>query len=203
MVSGTSAPETSPTLIGRLRSVPLDQEAWQDFVGIYGAHIMYWARERGLQAADAEDVTQATLLRIAKAMRDFNYDPELSFRGWLRTLARHACYDLARVRRPLMVGIDRLLTDPNLCYELANALESAFDDELLQKAMASVRLRVEPSTWEAFRLTALEQLSGAEAAKRLGVRLTTIYKSRSNVQKMLQEEVRFFESEYNVDFVPS
>ena len=61
--------------------------------------------------------------------------------------------------------------------------------------MATVRLPVEPQTWDAFRMTALEQLSGAEAAAKTGMRLTSIYKARSNVQKMLQEEVRLLENE--------
>lgn len=200
-MSGHLAPKTSPTLIGRLRVMPLDQQAWQDFVGIYGGHILNWARNWGLQEADAEDVAQATLVRIARKMQDFAYDPALSFRGWLRTLAHHAWRDLARSKRPILVDSERFLSEQCADDGLADALESAFDEELLHKAMASVQLRVEPRTWEAFRLCALEQLSGAEAAERLGMRLTSIYKARSNVQKMLHDEVRCFESECNADAV--
>ena len=46
--------------------------------------------------------------------------------------------------------------------DLAARLEEAFDLERLEMAQASVRQRVEPHTWEAFRLTALEGRSGAE-----------------------------------------
>jgi RNA polymerase sigma-70 factor (ECF subfamily) len=190
MVSGGVDPQTSPTLVGRLRAVPADQDAWRDFVDIYGGHILHWARNWGLQNADAEDVTQATLLRLAKCMRDFAYDPTLSFRGWLRTLAHNAWQDLARGKRRI---VHSGLEDAD--DQLATALESAFDEELLRKAMATVRLRVEPQTWDAFRMTALEQLSGAEVAAKTGMRLTSIYKARSNVQKMLQEEVRLLENE--------
>jgi RNA polymerase sigma-70 factor (ECF subfamily) len=52
-----------------------------------------------------------------------------------------------------------------------------------------VQGRVEPHTWEAFRLTALEGLSGAEAAGRLRLKVATVYKAKSKVQQMLQEEV--------------
>lgn len=206
MVSAGAAPDTSPTLVGRLRAVPADQDAWRDFVAVYGGHILHWARQWGLQDADAEDVTQATLHRLAKVMRDFAYDPKLSFRGWLHTLAHHAWQDLARIRKPILFGgLDAAnpLAQKAADDGLAKALESAFDEELLRKAMASVRLRVEPQTWDAFRLTALEQISGAEAAARLGVKLTTIYKARSNVQKMLQEEIRLMEEECDVVALPS
>lgn len=203
LMSGYLAPKTSPTLIGRLRVVPLDQQAWEDFVAIYGGYVLTWGRRWGLQEADAEDVTQTTLMRIARTMQDFAYDPALSFRGWLRTLAHHAWQDLARSKRPILMDGDRFWSERAVYDGLASALESAFDEELLQKAMASVQLRVEPRTWEAFRLCALEQLSGAEAAKRLGMRLTSVYKARSNVQKMLHDEVRYFESECNGDVVSS
>src|SRR5262245_52069502 len=141
MVGGWIAPDTSPTLMGRLRAVPADQDAWRDFVGIYGGHILHWAKSWGLQDADAEDVTQATLLRLARTMRDFAYDPNLSFRGWLRTLAHNASQDLSRGKRPIL---RHDIGDADV--GLASALESAFDEELLRKAMASVRLRVEPQT---------------------------------------------------------
>ena len=56
--------------------------------------------------------------------------------------------------------------------------------------MARVRLRVQPHTWEAFRMVALDGMSGAAVGERLGMKVATVYVARSKVQKMLQEEVR-------------
>ena len=47
----------------------------------------------GLQDADAEDVAQEILLKLARKLRDFAYDPKSSFRGWLKTVAHHAWRD--------------------------------------------------------------------------------------------------------------
>ena len=44
--------------------------------------------------------------------------------------------------------------------------------------MASIRLRVEPQTWQAFQMTALEQHSGADVAAKLGMRITSVYKAQ-------------------------
>ena len=52
-------------------------------------------------------------------------------------------------------------------------------------------------------MTALEQFSGADAAAKLGMRLTSVYKARSNVQKLLQEEVRLLEKECDAAHLPS
>jgi len=72
--------------------------------------------------------------------------------------------------------------------DLVQRLAADYDQELLQEAMVRVKERVEPHTWEAFRLTALEGLSGAEAAERLGLKVPTVFKAKSKVQQMLREE---------------
>jgi RNA polymerase sigma-70 factor (ECF subfamily) len=82
--------------------------------------------------------------------------------------------------------------------DLARHLEAEFDRELLEEALLRVRGRVPEERWEAFRLTALERLSGAEAAGRLGMLVATVYTARSKVQKLVQEEVRRLEESATV-----
>ena len=73
--------------------------------------------------------------------------------------------------------------------DLLKRLNDQFDRELVEEASVRVRLRVEPHTWEAFRLTALEEMPGAEVARRLQVKVATVFKAKSKVLKMLQEEI--------------
>jgi RNA polymerase sigma-70 factor (ECF subfamily) len=79
--------------------------------------------------------------------------------------------------------------------DLAARLEDAFDLERLEVAQARVRERVEPHTWEAFRLTALDGKSGAEAAAFLHMQVGTVFKAKSKVQRMLREEIELLERE--------
>jgi hypothetical protein len=51
------------------------------------------------------------------------------------------------------------------------------------------RLRVEPRTWDAFHLLAIEGRSGAEVARHLEMKVATVFVARSKVQRMLREEV--------------
>jgi RNA polymerase sigma-70 factor (ECF subfamily) len=76
---------------------------------------------------------------------------------------------------------------------LATRLEGAYEQELLGQALARVRQRVQSQTWNAFQLTALDGLSGAEAAARLAMPITSVYKAKSNIQKLLEAEVRYLE----------
>ncbi len=71
--------------------------------------------------------------------------------------------------------------------DLARRLEAEFDLELLEEAERRVRRRVAPHTWEAYRLTAIEGLSGAEAAARLGMKVAAVFVSRSHVTRHLQQ----------------
>ena len=190
--------EDSPTrasLLVRLRDAPTDQAAWREFVRRYGGQIYGWCRHWDLQEADALDVTQDVLLKLADKMRTFAYDPSRSFRGWLRTLTHHAWRDFLDGRRRPGGGsgdtdVLRALAGVEARDDLLRQMEEEFDRELLEEAMGRVRLRVQPHTWEAFRLLAVEGLSGAEAARKLGMKVATVFVARSKVQKMIQEEVR-------------
>ena len=79
--------------------------------------------------------------------------------------------------------------------DLLRQLDQAFDRELLDAAVARVRLRVAANTWEAFRLTAQEGLSGAAAAARIGMQVAQVYVARRRVQALLAEEIRRIEAD--------
>jgi len=181
---------TSTSLLALLRRQPTDQEAWREFVRRYGPRIFNWCRGWNLQPVDAEDVTQDVLLKLARKLTDFTYDPDGSFRAWLKTLTHHAWSDFLDGRRRVGTseGLQSLETI-EAREDLIRRLDEEFDRELLEIAMNRVRLRVAPQTWEAFRLTALENLSGAEVATRVGMQVAMVFRARSKVQKMVQEEL--------------
>jgi RNA polymerase sigma-70 factor (ECF subfamily) len=187
-------------LLLRLRQAPQDQDAWAEFVDRYGRQIHAWCRRWGLQEADAQDVTQTVLLQLASKLQTFSYDPSQRFRAWLKTLTQHAWSDFLAGWRPGMKGsgdsgVQHLLDTVQARDELASHLQEAFDQELLQLAVARVRARVEERTWEAYQLTAQEGLSGAETAARLGMQVGTVYKAKSKVHAMLQETLRELDEE--------
>ena len=186
--------DTRVTLLAKLRLAPRDPAAWSEFVSWYGQRIYVWCRTWGLQASDAEDVTQEVFLKLSSRMHEFQYDPNKSFRAWLRTVTHHTWQDCLCKKRCLVhvsrsESESRALADAVARDDLNKALAAAADQELLNEAAAVVQLRVEPRTWEAFRLLALEGVSGAEAAQRLGMKVATVFVARSKVQRMLRDEV--------------
>jgi RNA polymerase sigma-70 factor (ECF subfamily) len=189
--------KTSASLLARLRQIPADQTAWVQFTERYGRKIYAWCRQWNLQEADAEDLTQDVLLKLAEKMQTFVYDPAKSFRAWLKTVTRHAWSDSWSGRHAVVAAGGSqalgLLQTVEAREDLVRRLEEEFDRELLDEAMARVRMRVTPRTWEAFERTALQGQSGVEAAQAVGMKVATVFVARSKVQKMLQEEMQRLE----------
>ena len=185
--------KTSATLLGKLRNQPTDSAAWQEFVNRYRPRIYAFCLAYPLQPADAEDVTQTVLLKLTQSLRTFRYDPSQSFRAWLKAVTRNVLCDfLAERRREQGSGdsdIVRLLENVEAREGLVQQLEAEFDRELLEEALKQVRPCVPAQQWDAFRLTALEGLSGAEAAVRLGMLIATVYTAKSKVQKLVREAI--------------
>jgi RNA polymerase sigma factor (sigma-70 family) len=185
---------TSATLLGQVGLSPSDEVAWARFVGLYGSRIRGWCRRWGLQEADSDDVTQDVLLRLAQKLGAFHYDPSRSFRGWLRTVTQNALADFLadRKRQCPGSGDDGVLEQLHSIRardDLIEHLKDQFDAEIVAVACARARARVEPQTWEAFRLTAYEGCSGDEVAARLGMSRATVFKAKSRVLGFLREEI--------------
>ncbi len=192
---------THATLLERVaRSGDRDQEAWARFVDQYGRKVYSWCRRWGLQAADAQDVTQIVLMKLAARMRNFTYDPSRSFRAWLKAVAHNTWKDfvgdLHRADAGLGGGADlERLNSVEAREDLVRGLEEQLDRELLEAAMQNVRGRAADHNWRAFHLTAIEDIPAAEAARRLEIKIARVYAARSAIQQRIAEEYRKLETE--------
>src|SRR5579871_3759695 len=95
---------TRASLLARLDD-PEDRLAWQQFVDLYGSLVYGFVRQRGLQDADAADLTQEVFLALARAAGRWQYDPRRgTFRGWLYGLTRNKLAKFLQRRRAQPVG---------------------------------------------------------------------------------------------------
>jgi RNA polymerase sigma-70 factor (ECF subfamily) len=192
-------PDTSLTLLERLQNNPDDPQAWNLFVERYRPRIRRWCLIWGLQESDADDVSQDVLVKLFGALRRFRYDPARSFRAWLKTVTQHAWLDFlaARRRTPGRPSdrIDAIAQSAEARSDLEQQIEDAFDRELLEVATRRVKKRVKRATWSAFQLTALDGLSGADAASKLKIPVAHVFVAKRRVQRMLQEEVQILKND--------
>jgi RNA polymerase sigma-70 factor (ECF subfamily) len=193
-MSSPTDSRTSPTLLGRLKDLR-DQQAWAEFVHRYGPRIYRFLRRHGLQDADADDVAQVIVSKLAVRMQTYVYDPARSFRAWLKAVTRNAWKDfLTDRRRNPAWGKGGDGADARLQAIADEALAKELDEPILQEvrdeALARVRLRVEARTWTAFRMVVLEEQPVAEAADQTGMKVNAIYRAINRVRAMLEEEMK-------------
>jgi RNA polymerase sigma-70 factor (ECF subfamily) len=190
--------QTGTTLLVLLRD-PTDPQAWKAFVERYTPKVLGWCRQWNLQKADAQDVTQEVLCKLAQHIRRFPYDPSKGrFRAWLKTVARHAWCDLQESRMRAGWGsgdprIQQLLENQAQTDGLVEALDQEFMQELYEEAKARVQLRVSRTTWQAFQLLVLAGWSGSQVAAELNMKVAAVYVAKNRVQKMLAEEIHKLE----------
>jgi RNA polymerase sigma-70 factor, ECF subfamily len=186
-----SALHTRPSLLVRLRDAA-DAQAWSAFVEIYAPLIYGFTRRRGLQDADAADVTQEAMAEVARTIRAFEYRPERGrFRDWLLLITRRRLIRFfdRRARRAEDVHQAELLAraeDPTPDPEWSEA----FNARVLQAALQRIQPHFEPTTWRAFERVWIENRSAAETAAELSIQVQLVYKAKSRVLKRLEEEVR-------------
>lgn len=190
----TPAPQTRPSLLVRLKDAA-DHEAWRQLVELYAPLVYRFVRRRGLQDADAADLTQEVLRSIARAAGAFEYNPERgTFRGWLFTVARNKLHTFLKRRHREKqhtedAGEERLLQEPAPGDEAA-VWEQEYQQRLFDWAAELVRGGFTDSTWQAFWQTAVEGRAAKDVAERLGLSVGAVYIARSRVLARLREQVQ-------------
>jgi RNA polymerase sigma-70 factor (ECF subfamily) len=184
---------TRPSLLLRIRDTQ-DVEAWKTFVTIYAPLILGYCRSRGLQGADADDVTQEVFTKISRTIANFQYEPARGrFRDWLGTVTHgELCRFMNRVQR---AGRGTGTTEVHMRLNQFGSetpgteWSDQFQAHVLATALEQIRPQFEPQTWRAFELVWLHERPSAEAAEQLGLPLETIYVAKSRVLKRLKEKV--------------
>lgn len=187
-------PETRHSLLLKLGQQ--SEDAWGEFIAVYEQAIYRFCRTKGLQDADALDVTQTVLAAVHNRIDSWDNDSSKgTFRGWLFRVARNTVVDtlVDRSRQAARGG------DTALAAVLANqpednaARERAFLWEyrrcLFQHAAARVREEVRLTTWKAFWLTAIEGQDPAQVAERLEISVGTVYTAKCRVVARMRSRV--------------
>jgi RNA polymerase sigma-70 factor (ECF subfamily) len=195
------APTTPPSLLFRLHDLR-DRDAWHQFVELYGPLIYRFGRKRGLQDADAADLTQVVFLAVTGAIGRFEYDPRrVKFRSWLFGVVRNQfCRLLARrARSPAVEGgsdaQQRLQEQPEREDGEAALWEQEYRRGRFLWAADKVRGAVEESSWQAFWQTAVEGLPAAEVAAALGMRAGAVYTAKSRVVERIRRVIEELQDE--------
>lgn len=186
MLSSRPFPETSPTLLGRLRSGGREG-GWREFFRRYAPAIYRIARVRGLDTDDADDIVQQVMTSICKHIDGFSYDRDRGyFRQWVQRITENKIISDRRKHRPAAC-------DPDYLDDRADGGRTA--DEIwgeqwqLQDmlfCLDELAADVSPRRLEAFRMYALEGHSAQETAAAVNMTVGWVYVTRSQLLNMLR-----------------
>jgi RNA polymerase sigma factor (sigma-70 family) len=191
-------PATRASLLVRLRDRQ-DHDAWREFVQLYAPLVYRFARRKGLQDADAADLTQEVLRSVSASVGTF--DPQVGlFRSWLFTLAHRRWYDLVQRSQRQTPSNNDQATVQFVIEELpAPAEEESWNKEyerqLYTLAAENVRPKFSEATWQAFQQTAVAGKNGQEVAQALGISVAAVYLAKSRVMVKLKAEVARLKAE--------
>ncbi len=194
-------PETRHSLLIRLRSMD-DTTAWEEFVVIYEAAIYRFARCKGLQRADAEDVTQEVLQAVYGRLPDWELrEGGGSFRAWLfratRNLAARTWNDRHRYVpwRHDTTGDGEVDHLPDPSAEDQTLFELEYRRAVFHRAAEQVRHEVRSSTWTAFWMTAVEGVTAEETARHLKISVGSVYTAKCRVLARMRAMIRGLEAD--------
>ena len=192
-----TGPATRASLLLRLHDCG-DAEAWEEFTTMYRPVIYRVATIKGLQHADAEDLTQGVLMSVAGAISRFDPGGPARFRTWLSRIAENATLN-AISRRKADRAIGEGHFDDLLAQHPANPADSRLISIELRRqwfrmAAEQVKQEVAPDQWAAFHATAVENKSIPQVAEQLQKSIGNIYAARSRVMRRLRHAVSTIEA---------
>jgi RNA polymerase sigma-70 factor (ECF subfamily) len=197
-------PTTRRSLLLRLADAG-DRAAWGEFLEVYEQAIFRFARSRGLQPADAEDVTQRVLLAVANKVPAWNDKPERGrFGAWIFRVTRNLAAKAWHARRlhSASAGDSRtsqLLAEVTDSSDQGNTLfQAEYRKALFHWAAERVSDQVQEATWRAFWMTAVEGRDPATVAGELGVSTSTVYTAKCRMLMRIRGEIERFGDEFSM-----
>ncbi len=171
--------------------------AWSELVELYGPLVESWSAKAGLARAAREDVAQEVFLSVHRSIHRFDPTiPGATFRGWLWRITRNAILKSLASAEPRPIGGS---TANAGLAEIADPWPDASEHDpptdpsettlLLQRAIAQIKPRVEPQTWQAFWHTVVLGQTTSEVAESLGMTRPAVRKAKSRTLHRLRQQL--------------
>lgn len=128
---------------------------------------------------------------LVEKLPEFAYDPQQSFRSWLKTVTVNRWRDHQRQRSlPVAEGADPLdLASPGQSHIF---WETEYRQRLVARALEIMQAEFEEKTWRACWETTVAERSAADVARELGLSVGAVYIAKSRVLSRLREEMSQF-----------
>lgn len=183
------AQTTSAKLLARV-SDGEDPAAWGEFCDRYGELIRGFARRRGVQDADCDDLLQDVLISLTKALPGFSYDPSKGkFRAYLKTVVIRSVFRKSRQKDPAihLEAIEELTRAAATDQEVDDYWEAEWRQHHVRLAMRTLAAEFSSANQAVFQAYVVEDQNAEEVAQRLGMSVAAVYQVKSRMLRRMSE----------------
>lgn len=178
---------TRPSLLKRVKN-RADQRAWDEFFRLYWPLLVGFARSRGLERADAEDVAQDCMNKLAQALRSFDYNRDKgTFKNYLYTLISRQISNKMRARKLKQARTAQLLA------LRADEDKSDWEHQWLRRhfqfGLEAVEGEFSELTIACFKLHTIQGWPVSKITETLSVTANQVYLAKSRVTARLRAKM--------------
>ena len=179
---------TRASLLQRIKSTQ-DANAWFQFAELYTPLVHRWVKDLGFHDSESNDIVQEVFVALLGKLSSFRYDPQKTFRGWLRTVTINKCKDKARKgnRKSEPQFLDRI--EKAAIDETSLLTEQEYRDYLSSAALKLMKKHFSQTTWQACWEHVANGKPAPQVAQDLGISTNAVYLARGRVLKRLREEL--------------
>lgn len=179
--------KTSLTLLERLQQGDRE-DAWELFVAIYKPLIAKYLTRIRLSSSDVDDLIQECFAELLTSISSFKHNGQPgAFRRWLRVVVSRRAQRLFAKRTAQPVSHERL----EQMAELDQSFETYWDAEhnrhVIEQLLNYIRPEFTKTTWLAFQMHVIEDLTADETALHLGCTKNVVSISKSRVLRRLRQ----------------
>lgn len=190
--TGDLSLRTRHSLLSRLKECD-DRAGWREFFDRYWRLIYSFARNAGMNDADAQDIVQEVMLSVSKSLPDYRRQQGGSFKGWLLTIVRRRMADHWRTRLPKEQWHVPLPEQPSALPGKEDALDRIWQEEwearLFETAAQRVQQRVGARNYLIFDMLVRQRTSLRDVCRSLGVNAAQVYLAKHRVGRLMKQEV--------------
>ena len=165
-----------------------DPDAFAELVRRHGQKVMAVGLRVHGNESDAEDVRQATFMALAKSSEGIRDEEVVA--SWLQGVARRAALTILRKNFRWERNKRAMEDAKTSCVEIRDDQTTAVANEELRVALDEELAKLPPKLSTCVMLCDFDGLSQRQAAKQLGVSVSTINDRLAQGRKLLQERFR-------------
>ncbi len=187
--------QTRVTLLAKLKKSE-NHEAWLEFETIYRPFILSLILRMGINADDAEDISQAVLTKVWQKIEDFEYNQNKGkFHNWLAAMTRNTVKDFFRTKKNFITGRDSVeyqeqyvAIEEQVLPDIENLAREEWVLHITNLAWDNIKDGIYETKREVFKMVS-QEIPTKEIAAKLGISEASVRVYKAEVFEKMRAEI--------------